>query len=301
MPGTGLSIEEELRESAWEQGSLLPAPVCVPISAWAHPERQAAPTVAKQVANISRKRMLSAPEQVIARPKKPGSRLAVISQTCDLLKAPEQMPTVEVALALETDNDKLIAEASNFASARYYRLTPAGAEPAMVLDYGWREHLDKGFLLAHAPDNSLLEEWDRPRRETFARWLGRRSDRPVLSDHDVATILDPLRRAWEKFIEDEPELARRCTEHYSELRFRRVEETLWLYLISSQDAPDEILGLEAGEVVVAALGPHHADVRTDPRTYASISMAEYLASEQIDFEWASHLEGEAIGAVADLG
>ena len=117
----------------------------------------------------------------------------------------------------------------------------------------------------------------------------------------MSTILDPLRRAWEKFIEDEPELARRCTEHYSEFRFRRVEETLWLYLISSQDAPDEILGLEVGEVVVAALGPHHPDVRTDPRTYASISMAEYLVSEQIDFEWASHLEGEAMGAVADLG
>ena len=125
-------------------GQPLPASVCLPISAWAHPERQAAPTVAKQVANISRKRTLSAPEQVIARPKKPGSRLAVISQTCDLLKAPEQMPTVEVALALETDNDKLIAEASNFASARYYRLTPAGAEPALVLDYGWREHLTRG-------------------------------------------------------------------------------------------------------------------------------------------------------------
>lgn len=299
MADIPVSIDEVLRTSGWEQGSLLPAPICLPIHAWAHPDRQAAPAVRKQVANIERKESVSEPTLVIARAPKPGNRLAVISQTCDLIKVPEQMPTVEVAVVFSTENNEMIAEGSNFASARFYRLTPPRINPALVLDFGWRDHIDKGFLLEHRPDNTLLIQWDRARRETFARWLGRRSSRPVLEDDDVATILDPLRRAWEAFIQAEAELARRCTESYSEFRFRRDGDTLWLYAISADTTPDATLGLEITEIFASALDPHHAQVKTDLRTYGSITMAEYVATEQIDFEWASHTEGEAIGAVVE--
>jgi hypothetical protein len=289
-----------LQRSAWEQGSLLPLPLCLPITAWAHPATQALPAVGKQIANIAKRREVSAPTHIDARAEKPGNRLLVLSQTCDVIKPAEQMPTVEVGLVFATENSATIAEASNYGSARYYRLPAPAGEPTPILDYGWREHLDKGFLLELAPDNSLLDAWDRGQRETFARWLGRRYSRPVLEDHDVASILDPIREAWGTLIRDDPEMARRCAEHYCEFRFRREQGTLWLFAISAHPTPDEALGLELTAFLSEALQPHHADVRTDLLTYATITMAQYMASEQIDIEWASHTEGIAVGALADL-
>jgi hypothetical protein len=120
----------------------------------------------------------------------------------------------------------------------------------------------------------------------------------VLSETDVQTITNPLRDRWRTFVEEEPELARRCSENYAEFRFRRDDDsTLRVLILSPLNDPDDSLGLEIAAIVREALEPHHPLVVADPGNYRTFTLDEYLTSEQIDLEWASHEEGEPTGAV----
>ncbi len=288
-----------LRSLAWEQGSLFAQDVSLPTLAWAHHRTQAHSTAQRSVASESRRREVDGPT-IFKRIPRNGDRMALITQTCDVLKPAEDVPLIDVARVFETENAQTIAEASNFGSARYYRLTPKGRTPALVLDFAWRILLDKGFLVEHQPDNDLLSTWGREQRDTFARWLGRRFSRPVLSDDDVATISNPLRARWTRFVRDEPQLARRCSEEYSEFRFRRDQDgTLRVLILSPHETPDEILGLELAAIVNEALDGLHPEVAPDPGRYRDFTLDEYLASEQIDLEWASHEEGGRSGALPE--
>jgi hypothetical protein len=282
---------------AWEQGSLFAEDVTLPALAWAHETTQAHGVARRRVEDESRRGAVTAPVAFERSPKQ-GDRTIVITQTCDIIKSADDVPLVDVARVFSTANAQVIAEASNFGSARYYRLTPPEQSPALVLDFTWRALIDKGFLVEHDPDNSIIDGWTRPQRETFARWLGRRYSRPVLSETDVQTISNPLRDRWGTFVEEEPELARRCSENYAEFRFRRDDDgTLRVLILSPLNDPDESLGLEIAAIVREALEPHHPSVVADPGNYRTFTVDEYLTSEQIDLEWASHEEGEPTGAV----
>lgn len=288
-----------LRTLAWGQGSLFRKGVTFPVLAWAHDRTQALGIAQRKVGADARRGDVVSPVRFERAPKQ-GERAVVTTQTCDIIKPADQLPLVDVARVFETTNPATIAEASNFGSARYFRLTPPERSPALVVDFAWRALLDKGFLVEHDPDNSVIEEWSKPQRDTFARWLGRRYSRPVLSDEDVRTISDPLRDRWKTFMDEEPKLARRCTENYTEFRFRRDEDgTLRVLILSPLEDPDESLGLEVAAIVGEALRPHHREVATDPGSYRSFALDEYLTSEQIDLEWASHEEGEPSGALPD--
>jgi hypothetical protein len=288
-----------LRNLAWEQGSLFPEGVTVPSLAWAHERTQAHGSARRAVANEARRGEVTSPLPFERSPKQ-GDRAIVTTQTCDIIKPAEVSPLVDVARVFATSKPQVIAEASNSGSATLYRLTPPGYTPALVVDFAWRALIDKGFLVEHAPDNSIIDGWSKSQRESFARWLGRRYSRPVLSDDDVETISDPLRERWKRFIEEEPELARRCTENYAEFRFRRDDDgTLRVLILSPLEEPDENLGLEIAGIVSEALGPFHLAVAPDPGGYRSFTLDEYLSSEQIDLEWASHEEGEQSGAIPD--
>ncbi len=288
-----------LRKLAWEQGSLFPEGVTVPSLAWAHERTQAHGIAQRRVADESRRNNVTSPVHFERAPKQ-GDRAVVVTQTCDIIKPADQLPLVDVARVLATKNAQLIAEAGNLGSARYFPLTRSRTDPVLVVDFAWRALIDKGFLVEHDPDNSVLDQWNKPQRDTFARWLGRRYSRPVLSEVDVEAISDPLRDRWKRFIEEEPELAQRCTENYAEFRFRRDEDgTMRVLILSALEDPDESLGLEIAAIVNEALEPYHPKVATDPGSYRNFGLDEYLTSEQIDLEWASHEEGEPSGAVPD--
>jgi hypothetical protein len=227
--------------------------------------------------------------QLLARPGKQGDRLVVLSHTCDLIKAPESFPAFEVGLAVTTRSTTVITDSQNLGSAQYYLLDWGSEDSARVLDFRWRAQLDKGFLVEHPPDNTVVDGWDRGKVERFSRWLGRRYGRPVLSDEDVRDVSDPVRYAWRKLAEDEPQLAREASSHFIEFRFKRLDAGVEIYVLSPDDHPDSGLALEVFGVLTDALAPLHGTVvtRTDKISYATFTRDDDLNTEAIDLDWAS--------------
>src|SRR3954469_24823362 len=155
----------------WEQGSLLPEDAGITPLGWIHPDHPTSKAARGHVKQARRQGELTDPEP-FAVPAKQGDRLMVTTQSCDILKSPEQLGQVEVARVFTTTNAKVIAEAQDFGSARYFRVNDPGEETAWVLDYGSRAPLDKGALSAYTPDNDILDALDDARRKTLAQWLG---------------------------------------------------------------------------------------------------------------------------------
>lgn len=290
-----------LRALRWEQGSLVPeAAVVLSTLTWAHPVTQAVSGAGKAAEAERRKRdveTLSEPF-VYRRNPKQGERLMVTTQTCDIIKDAGAFPQVEVARVFTTTKISTTAEAQNIGSTRFFRLNPVEETPALILDFSWRTFLDKGFLVEHDPDNSVLESWGLERRRTFARWLGRRYSRPVLSDEDDAEIAAPVRERWKRLIEEEPETAREYSNAYAEFRFRREEDgTLTIFLLSSDPEPDAEVALEIAAILVEVLEPVHGQVNfpSDRRSYHAFTVAELLTTEQIDLLSSSYDEGDVAG------
>jgi hypothetical protein len=292
---------EALEATAWQQGSLLPDGTATPPILWAHPERQGVKPARTRVAALARKEQVTTP--VIAEKSfGKGDRLVVISQTCDVLKVPEQLPQVEAALVITTVKEKVIADALNLGSARYRLLKRLPDGSALVVDYAWRTFLDKGFLVQSVPDNSVLEEWGPEDRRTFARWLARRYGRPVLSDEDVEQIAEPVRDRWRRLVDEDAEEARRYSEEFPELRYRREEDgSLTVFILSLHGEPDPVLFLEMAQILAEALEPIHGALNIDPekRSYHTFTKADELSTAQIDLEWASYEEGQEIGALPE--
>lgn len=277
-------------EPEWEQGSLLPVGAGVLPLQWVHPDNphlkagQSAMKVAEREGAP-----LTKPFSVPV-PAKEGDRMMVITQTCDIVKA--AMPQVEVARIFTTTNTKVIAQAQDFGSARYFRVNDGNAAEARVLDYGQRALLDKGFLGAVAPDNALLQSWAVEQRERLARWLARRYDRPAIPDLDYEQITRPVREAWERLVAEEAETAALYNQTFSEWRYRREEDrSLTLFVLSPQPEPDGVLALEVGDFLVEAIKttfPGRIHVAVDHRSYHTFTKADELSTEQIGMEWASH-------------
>jgi hypothetical protein len=287
-----------LRELAWEEGSLVPSDVPLPVLTWVHPDTQAV-TFARKAVTARRREGRTIDQPVpVDRAIKQGDRLAVTTQTCDIIKGADLFPQVEVALVFETAKSQTIANAQNRGSARYFLLKEAGDSPALILDFGWRTHLDKGFLVEHAPDNSLIETWDPARRRDFARWLGRRYSRPVLSDEDDDQIARPVRERWGELVTEDPETAARYSAAYAEFRFRRSDAgRLEIFLLSPELEPDAEIAFEIAEMLAEVLEPIHGEVSfpTDRRSYHTFTVADLSTTEQIDLESASQDEDSVSG------
>ena len=259
---------------------------------WVHPDEQFDSKAVKGA------RSQDAPF-LFARSMKAGSRLAVISQTCDVIKPAELLPQVEVARVFLTSNPVVLAQASDAGSARYFLLAKA-SEGGWVLDYGWRAFLEKGFLVACTPDDSLLAHFERSDEARLSGWLGRRNGRPALDDADVADICDPIRRRFERLLEEERETAIRYAEEFIEFRFRReADGSVTIFLLSAKEQPDELLALEVMDLLKEAIPSVAARLSSDKISYATFTKADELSTEQIDLYWASYDEGESIGLVPD--
>ncbi len=283
----------EQPEVPWEQGSLLPADAGVAPLQWVHPDHPTSKAARGFVTQARRQGELNEPVPVRGLAK-PGDRLMVISQSCDIIKPPDQLPQVEVARVFSTTNVKVMAEAQDFGSARYYRVNGTAEDTAWILDYGWRAQLDKGLLNAVTADNTLLDALADDQRKTLARWLGRRYDRPAVPDEDYPVITEPVRNAWKRLLEEEPEEARKFNREYAEWRYRREQDgSLTIYILSPREDPDESIALEVVDFLTDALEGVYAgpvSVATDRRSYYTFTKADELATEQINMEWASRDE-----------
>jgi hypothetical protein len=279
--------------SPWEQGSLLPESATVPPLQWVHPDSPATKTAKGAVTNARRRAEVTEPLSV-AGPGKQGDRMMVISQSCDIIKPAGELPQVEVARVFSTDKPRTIAQAQDFGSARYFRVN-APAEPvAAILDYGQRALLDKGFLSAVEPDNTLLDAFTEEQRRTLAAWLGRRYSRPAVPDEDYPVITGPVREAWKQLVETDAETAQRFNREYTEWRYRREDDgSLTIYILALSDEPDAMTALEVSDFLTQTLGPVYpgpVNVATNKRSYATFTKADELSTEMIDMEWASRDE-----------
>lgn len=282
----------------WEQGSLLPAEWTVLPILWAHPDEQTSKSATG--AATSERRRLESKSKVLGSPvlasgpAKTGSRMMVISQSCDLVKPAQSLPQVEVARVFTSDNPTLIAQSQDFGSARYFRLDRRDTPEALVLDFGQRAFIDKGFLLACAPDDSAIADLSPTDRKLLARWLGQRHSRPAVPDEDYELITRPVRDAWAALLASNPDNAQVFNEAYAEWRYRREHDgALTIYILSREPEPDEIVALELIDFLVSAIQPGYpgtVTVASDHRSYHTFTIADELATEQISMEWASHDE-----------
>jgi hypothetical protein len=291
MTEAGESITES--EPVWEQGSLLPDDLGVLPLQWVHPDHPATKIARGAVTDARRRGDITRPFPVPG-PGKQGDRMMVITQSCDLVKSADELPQVEVARVFTTENQRTIAQAQDFGSARFFRLNGPAEPIAEILDYGHRALLDKGFLDAVAPDNRLFGQTPNAQRKTLARWLGQRYSRPAVPDEDYAAITAPVRAAWKQLVADDPDTAKRFNGEYAEWRYRREEDgTLTIYILSPKAQPDQVTALEVVDFLTQALvtvypGPVH--VATDKRSYDTFSKTDELTTEQISMEWASRDE-----------
>lgn len=125
----------------------------------------------------------------------PSGWAMLLSQDCDLVRADDDEPTVEVAMVRTVDQ----AEAAKYRASRYhsrYHILPPGALPGLaggqraLVDLAWRTSvlkvsLDEADVRVHRP---LTE----PQRREVGRWLGWRSGRAAFPDDVVRTVLDPF-------------------------------------------------------------------------------------------------------------
>ena len=300
MAGTGAE-GMAAAEPGWEQGSLLPADAAVLPLQWVHPANPQLKAGRSAMKVAERDGTPLTTPFTVEVPAKQGDQMMVVTQTCDIAKAPGDMPQVEVARVFKTASEKTIAQAQDFGSARYFRVNAFDQPEAVILDYGQRALLDKGFLGAVKPDNALVGGWDVAQRERLARWLGQRYSRPAIPDEDYEQIARPVRDAWKKLVEEEPNLAAHYNRTFSEWRYRREDDgSLTLYVLAPEPEPDAVLALEVGDFLTEAIkakfsGP--VTVATDRRSYHTFTKADELITEQISMEWASQDEDSSSAAV----
>jgi hypothetical protein len=290
---------DELLARDWQQGSLLPVDANLDLIAWAHHEEQGVKQAKKEIERLGRAAKTAVTEpQPFRRVMREGERLVVLSQTCDVIKPPELFPLVDLGLAITTDNANLLAEADNLGSSRRYRLSSRDeAGSALLLDFGWRCGADKGALLRLTPDNAIVDAWSASQKERFARWLGRRYARPVLSEEDTKQIHDPIREAWKRAEEEELDALQAWNIEFAEIRFvRQGERAVHLYLLSPEREPDGTVGADMLGWLTEVLEDQGLTVTGEISSYHEFSVAQLEASQGLDLEWASEDEGEASGA-----
>ena len=284
-----------LAEPDWEQGSLLPADAGALPLQWVHPSNPElkAGKSAMKVADLGGQ-PLTTPFPV-AVPAKQGDRMMVITQTCDIIKTPREMPQVEVARVRTTRNERMIAHAQDFGSARYFRINAFHEPEALILDYGHRALLDKGFVGAVAPDNALVggtgtspsaNGW---RAGSVSATADRRSPMRITSRSPAPFATSG--GSWSRRTRRGPPSttapsANGATDGRTTGRSRSTcsrpipSPTLCWRSRSATLLADAISTVFAGPVNVA----------TDRRSYHTFTKADELSTEQIGMKWASRDE-----------
>lgn len=279
---------EALIASGWQQLSLLPEGTELPHVAWIHHEHRGS-TKARRAANAQLQERGELHEPFVHdRPPGDGDRLVVVTQRCDLVKTPNDFPFVEVAKASWSDNDRTLDAAARKTSAVQFLLTERGRAPGLVLDARFRVHLEKGFLAAHQPDNSILDAMPPARRRDFEIWMGLRYSRPTVPEQDMATIVGPIRAGW---VDLDDVVAARWRDRFAELRYVHTGGELKLIAVTFEPVgQDDIDGLELLDWMREQVAEHHPDPDLRLTSYFDMTRAEELASTEIDLHWVSFEE-----------
>jgi hypothetical protein len=285
---------DALKAKGWHQGSLLPATASIRTAVWVSDKEQGWTKARKDASARARQTELSGP-YLYERPSKPSDRFALITQECDMLKPPDEFPIVDFALVFETSSDSVIREADTLTSARYFRLgDPAAGPPVSVLDFRFRAQADKGLLVEHDADNTLVASMPEAKRRVLREWLGRRLGREAVSDDDTRLIVEPIRAAWKELSVEQPETASRWGAMTSELRFRHAEDSrLRLYVITHDEVdPADPDLLEMVEWAVETLDWPESRIDVTVTNEWVITIGEHRTTNEIDLAWASYEEDD---------
>lgn len=151
--------------------------------------------------------------------------LVIISQACDIQKAPDKEPYVEAVRAYWTSERDIIHQAQR--NSVYYfplkeRTLSHKRKEALIVDLRQRLLIEKESLLRCQPESSFDEaNAVTPRR--FRQWLGRRYLRQALENDLVIAIQQPVVNAIRKLPPGDP--LHDTLDSLREIRFFLLNET----------------------------------------------------------------------------
>lgn len=179
------AVGEELIRCGWHQGSLLPA-------------------VSAQKSWLALKSIEETPltwrlQQELL---EENNLLMIVSQTCDIKRAPTQEPYVEAVRAFWTNDRNIIHEAGKN-SIRHFlvfrRITTLGIVEGLIADATVRVQIEKAALLQLTPLMGFNES-NKITQRRLRRWLAKRYNRPALSDELVIALQRPIVKAIGKLL-----------------------------------------------------------------------------------------------------
>ncbi|HYU75566.1 MAG TPA: hypothetical protein VEL31_23090 [Ktedonobacteraceae bacterium] len=152
--------------------------------------------------------------------------LVIVSQACDIQKAPDKEPYVEAVRAYWTSDRNTIHQAKR--NSVYYfpikeRTTSNNGKEALIVDLRPRLLIEKEALLRCHPISYFdSENTVTPRR--FRQWLGRRYLRQALANELVTSIQQPVVNAIRRLSAKDP--LHNIFDNLREIRFLLLNETV---------------------------------------------------------------------------
>jgi hypothetical protein len=152
--------------------------------------------------------------------------LVIISQACDIQKAPDKEPYVEAVRAYWTNDRNIIHQAKR--NSVYYfplkeRTTSNNGKEALVVDLRHRLLIEKEALLRCQP-LSYFESENTTTPRHFRQWLGRRYLRQALANQLVIAIQQPIVNAIRRLPLKDP--LHDTLDNLREIRFLLLNETV---------------------------------------------------------------------------
>jgi hypothetical protein len=185
-------LGKQLYDAGWKQGTLLPVLPWSVIYNVNDPITKIAKTAKQKMDNQTRRKLETTPIEATSLPYAIASDvsrlkdyLVLISQDCDIVKAPNQIPTIFAMRAFVTDNGQIRrAAASN--STQYFLLDE---KQGLVVDATIIVPIEKPVLTnftpqAGAPNDNI--------KRLFAKWVAHCFNRPAFPDEVVKAVIAPI-------------------------------------------------------------------------------------------------------------
>jgi len=243
-------------------------------------------------------------------PLLPTDRLVVASQTCDIIKAPDNEPYVEFVVCQWTSDGARIHDAGK-RSVRFFvlerRRDESGQEVCLVADAALWVRVQKQALVGVAPEG-CCPELPAGTARTWRKWLARRYDREPLADDLVKAVQRPIVTEYEK-LRGKP--LRRVIDRFMEIRFLPVSDSppylVGIVLLYDPDqfaepaSPLEVLELR-GWFADALAKAGHARISTcEPVSIERFSVYDYVRFHEMPLEHVTLAGDDAAGPVPHGG
>jgi hypothetical protein len=164
-------LGKRLYEAGWSQGTLLPVlpwsviyNISDPITKIARAAKQKIDAQIRRQSEATPTEVASSPYSIASDISRPKDYLALISQDCDIVKDPNQIPTIFAMRAFETDKRQILrAAASN--STQYFLLEE---NRGLIVDSAIIVPIEKPVLTNFTPQPGAPND---NIKRLFAKWV----------------------------------------------------------------------------------------------------------------------------------